>query len=237
MKRLSLRELCPDLPAAFDAVTLWQIDLDASLLAARDAVPLQPDELERAARFVFDRDRQRYLEGRRSLRWLLAQQLHVPVGDICIGYGPFGRPHLVDPPAPLDFNVSHSQQFALVACCKDGPVGVDVEWRRPLPERIELAQAHFTPQEQAALRACGDEEDAQRCFFRIWTRKEAVLKAWGCGLSRPTSDVEVGSGSGGCIVTAPEGDGAPALQVISLRLVDNPQLEAAVSLGSRAGPL
>ncbi len=234
MKRLDLAAVCPVRPSAFAAVSLWCIDLDAPGPATEAGVALQADERERAARFVFERDRRRYVAGRTSLRRLLAQHLDTAADALHIGYGAHGRPFLVNPPRPLDFNVSHSQHLALVALCEGAMVGVDLEWRRPLPELRDLAAAHFTRREQEAVRV-GDSDEAHRRFFRTWTRKEACLKAWGSGLGWPTQGFEVGCDTAPAHVVAPAGDSAVDLEVCSLVLAENPGFEAAVSLGRRAG--
>lgn len=234
MKRLDLAAVSPEMPSAFAAVSLWCIDLDAPRPAAEAGIVLQADELERAARFVFERDRRRYLAGRTRLRRLLAQHLDTTPDALHIGYGPHGRPFLRNPPRPLDFNVSHSQHLALVALCEGATVGVDLEWRRPLPELLDLAAVHYTPREQDAVRV-GDSDEAHRRFFRTWTRKEACLKAWGSGLGWPTQGFEVGCDTAPAHVVAPAGESAEDLEVCSLVLAENPGFEAAVSLGRRAG--
>jgi 4'-phosphopantetheinyl transferase len=94
----------------------------------------------------------------------------------------------------LRFNVSHSHEWALIALARDRDVGVDVEHYRPLRhELFEIATRFFAPVEVEALRAMEPAEQ-EAAFFRIWSRKEAYIKAIGQGVSAglDTFDVSVG---------------------------------------------
>ncbi len=169
-------------------VEVWTVDLDRYVAPAGSY--LSPSELSRAARFRFPVDRQRYGAGRGALRTLLAGRLGVAAADIRLGVEPFGKPRLEFPSAALQFNVSHSHQVALIAITTGAPVGVDVERVDASLDWVELAALHFARGEQ---RAIGELPPRQRldAFFACWTRKEAVLKALGVGLSMPLSSFEV----------------------------------------------
>jgi 4'-phosphopantetheinyl transferase len=69
-------------------------------------------------------------------------------------------------------------------------LGVDVERIRPIREAGDIARAHFTSQERQALEAAFP-TDQPRTFFRIWARKEALVKALGIGLTADLSSVDV----------------------------------------------
>jgi 4'-phosphopantetheinyl transferase len=94
--------------------------------------------------------------------------------------GEHGKPYLPAVPE-LHFNLSHSHQMALVAVSREVEVGVDVEWFRPLPACLSIAERFFPPAELAALMDVPP-ADREREFFRLWTRIEAKLKARGIGL-------------------------------------------------------
>jgi len=91
---------------------------------------------------------------------------------------------------PIQFNVSHSEEVGIVAVCMNYPVGVDIEWIRPLADMDDLARRFFTQRESALVESLlGDEK--QEVFYRLWTCKEAYLKASGEGLLIPLDQVEI----------------------------------------------
>lgn len=98
----------------------------------------------------------------------------------------FGQPRLSGGPC---FSISHAGELAVCALCADGPVGMDVEERRPL----DLAdyRASLTRAEWDHVRA---DPDPSGRFLALWTAKESVLKALGTGLSTPLDQVEAGPG-------------------------------------------
>jgi len=91
-----------------------------------------------------------------------------------IAIGAHGKPYLVD--GKLDWNLAHSGDLALLAISRTGPVGIDLEQHRVLRDPGAIAARYFTDREARAIAA-----DAS-AFFRIWVRKEAVVKAAGTGL-------------------------------------------------------
>jgi 4'-phosphopantetheinyl transferase len=173
--------------AALEGCQLWLVDLDAPALPNEfDGLPRE--ELARADRFYFARDRARFLAGRRALREVLGARTGRAPGALALGYGPQGKPYLQDAPAPA-FNLSHSGGIGLVALLDDGgdaqaAIGVDIETLRPLPDARELAVANFEPDECEALERL-PEPERSKAFLIGWTRKEACLKALGSGFSGP----------------------------------------------------
>jgi 4'-phosphopantetheinyl transferase len=162
---------------------------------ARFAAALAPAERERAAKFRFERDRNRFVTARGLLRAMLGQYLEIDPVEVQFAYGPHGKPTLagIREHHDLHFNVAHSEALALFAISRAGNVGVDVERIRPLDDAEELAARFFSPRESAALRQC---PEGQRlgAFFEIWTRKEAWLKAKGEGIAH-SLDVQLPSKS------------------------------------------
>lgn len=175
------------------AVHVWAVRLDRSASQVddlRDA--LSGDELDRASRFYFERDRRRFVCARGALRQLLGAYLDVDPACLSFGYGLHGKPSLSRGEAgALSFNVSHSGELALIAVAPgDVELGVDVEEVRAMPDRDDIARQCFAPSEIARLQALPAQarEDA---FYRCWTRKEAYLKALGDGLAKPLDSFEV----------------------------------------------
>ncbi|WP_367132556.1 MULTISPECIES: 4'-phosphopantetheinyl transferase family protein [Streptomyces] len=168
--------------------------LDAAL---RDhARVLDPAERDRAAAFVRDLHRNRYIASHVGLRLLLGAYLAtdpaavVLVREPCPGCGgPHGRPAAAG--APLHFNLSHAGDLALFAFA-DTPVGADVEQLQPAEVVDEVARV-LHPDETAELAALPAARRPE-AFARCWTRKEAYLKGTGTGLSENPSVTYVGSG-------------------------------------------
>lgn len=152
---------------------------------------LPADEQRRAERFRVDVARGCFVVGRTLLRHTLAAALDAAPSDLVFELGPHGRPALVapEPPAGLDFNLSHSSDV-VVAAVAPTAVGVDVEARREIGLADRLARRFFAPDERdAVLGASGAERDF--AFLRIWTQKEAWLKATGIGIGMALRAVEV----------------------------------------------
>ena len=103
---------------------------------------------------------------------------------------PFGKPRLEDSTSSLTFNVSHSGERAIFGFARSLEIGVDVEKIDPRVDIEEVARATFAKAEVDALLMLP--EAMQRdTFFRVWSRKEAYMKALGVGFSLPPSDFTV----------------------------------------------
>src|SRR5690348_5821910 len=105
-----------------------------------------------------------------------------PVG-VRLLRGPAGKP-LVDADGDIQFSLSHCRDVALIAFSHRVPVGIDVERVRPLADWKQIADRYLHPGERMELMALSEKERLP-AFFRCWTRKEAVAKALGLGLSLP----------------------------------------------------
>lgn len=173
-------------------VHVWAVDLDPPpALAAALTRLLAPDERERAARFRFDEHRRRYAVGRGALRTLLGAYLGERPEAVRFAYGPRGKPELAGaPPGLLGFNLSNSEDLALVGFLRGREIGVDVEYLKPMSDLAQIAERFFCAAETAKLLAL-PEERRREAFFNCWTRKEAYLKAVGEGLAAPLDSFEV----------------------------------------------
>jgi 4'-phosphopantetheinyl transferase len=153
---------------------------------------LSEDEKERASRFKFDKDRRLYTIAHAALRSLLSIYLKVEAGEIRFYSGANGKPKLAAPFAAtgLEFNLSHSNELALVAVARGKAVGVDVECIKRKFDFEEIARRFFAAGEVAALLELP--EPLQReAFLKCWTSKEAFLKAKGTGLSGKLDEVAI----------------------------------------------
>lgn len=167
-----------DIGAGLD---LHLFDLTLAPSAAQQAW-LSEAEQRKAARFVFERDRRRYLAAHVQLRALLCMRCGTTPASLEFAEGEFGKPQLSPPLSGFSFNLSHSEDIAVVLIAERGEVGVDIEMLRPMPEALALAERNFSGAETADLRRV-DPAQRDRAFLIGWTRKEACLKAIGSGLS------------------------------------------------------
>jgi 4'-phosphopantetheinyl transferase len=169
-------------------VHLWLLALDD---ASHRVDVLAPDERQRASRFVFEADGRRYRAAHGLLRSVLGHYLDVPAATLRFEQGPAGKPHLAGAHANsgLHFNLSHSGSHGLLGVARHA-IGVDIERRRPMPDMRGVAQSNFAASELRALFALPASLQLDG-FFACWTRKEAVIKALGGGLSIPLAGFDV----------------------------------------------
>ena len=180
-------------------VHVWRVRLDAVTLDAhRLRETLSEEELNRAQRFRFAKDRRQFLASRMALRRILGQYLELEPSRLRFGYNPFGKPGLDSGcgDGSIFFNLSHSYGLALYAITRRREVGVDLERIRFDLSYEQLAEQFFSRQEVAALYACPASQ-RYSTFFSCWTRKEAYVKAKGLGLSIPLDEFSVSLQSGG----------------------------------------
>lgn len=173
----------------------WARVTDAKL---RHVEWLSELERRRAAAYRREDDRNRFVLGCALSRLILSAQLgvaprDVPLDRTCPACGrPHGKPRLPDGMPQL--SVSHSGDRVAVAVMLDAPVGVDVERVDTSFDMEEMAEGVLAASERSRVMSLPSRERGE-AFFTYWTRKEAVLKATGEGLSVPLPDVEV-SGPG-----------------------------------------
>ena len=161
-----------------EGVHVWKLKL-SNELGCLDSTVLSKDELEKVKRLRSLKHQARAVSMRVQLRELLSVYLNVKSIDIRFQYAEFGKPSIVN--SPLSFNVSHSDDMALVAVSLNENLGVDVEQWRTLDNIEGLVQRNFSAQEQGEWLGVA-KEYKQRVFFNIWTCKEAFIKATGRGL-------------------------------------------------------
>jgi 4'-phosphopantetheinyl transferase len=173
-------------------VDVWRICLDEPRKAGFEGSVLSPDEIARAGRFHFEKDRIHFTQCRSALRSLLAGYLAIPASEIRFEYLSSGKPQLAagQNPRALQFNVSHSANMALIAIGSEHRLGVDIERIRGDVDAAELSERFFSLRERAGLQALPEHLRVPG-FFACWTRKEAFLKATGDGLSFPLADFSV----------------------------------------------
>lgn len=176
-----------------DEIHVWIVPVIARGPADVNGIEaLAPTERVRASLFRSEVDGACFMERRAALRTILARYLEIAPRDVEFTVDEFGKPSVIVPDgsAELSFNASHSGTVAAIAITRLGRIGIDIERLRPLPEAESIAARFFTANEAVALAALSS-EDRVNGFFNAWTRKEAVVKALGAGLSIRLDSFEV----------------------------------------------
>ena len=174
-------------------IHVWSANLDEFSHALSEfSSVLSIEERTKAQRYKFPKDHDRFVIQRGLLRHLLSRYLPVSPAEHKFTRGPRGKPELVAAPGAvrLQFNVSHSCSMALYAFSQVVAVGVDIELIWPIEDLDNIARNFFAPCEAASLRTLFG-TDKLEAFFNCWTRKEAILKATGQGISEGVDGVEV----------------------------------------------
>lgn len=177
-------------------------DLEAIRLAARPYV--HETEYLRSQKFLHPMDATRHWVGRALVRGMLERQIGAEARSAAFSLNAWGKPGL--PGSDLEFSIAHSGKWVWAAFSRAAAVGIDIEEMLPVPDLNDLAGA-LHPEETKAIRQLPGDQ-ARAAFYRCWTRKEAVLKAVGEGLSRPLDGFLVSTGmlSGGWLVEITDDD-------------------------------
>jgi len=186
MSSSSIQWETPELPVELpkNQIHVWRANLP--MRSANQLLPssfLSEDEMARALRFHFDRDRIRFIVARGTLRMVLASYLNISPVDVRFRYEEYGKPTLdfglqVD---VLNFNLSHSGDVALFAVGWERKIGIDIERIQEDFGGMDVASRYFSISELKSLLSLPSELRPLG-FFNGWTRKEAYVKARGDGL-------------------------------------------------------
>ncbi len=219
------------------SVSLWCADVDRSAAEhPEEDTLLDEAERARAARLRTPLLQRRFVAAHAILRRILARALGREPAALRFRASRHGKPRL-DPPEPLAFNVSRREALVLVALSTAGEVGVDVERVRALDDLDRIAADVFTPAERRLL-ASGAGSERERRFFAAWTRKEAVIKATGEGLSAPLQEIEIAASLNDSLQvrrTGVSGELALRPEWTVLDLEPAPGYAAALALPARPG--
>lgn len=116
---------------------------------------------------------------RALLRFLLAEKYAIPISELTFSYNSRGKPFL-EAPSHTHFNYSHSASSILLGMCDELPIGVDIEFQKPLDDEEDVAKAFFNEVEFNYY--LQRKQKHPFAFFEFWTAKEALIKALGKGI-------------------------------------------------------
>ena len=169
------------------SIHVWGIHLPG-ILDRLDVLynKLCDEEREKADRFFKETDRQASIAARGALRLLLAGYTEMRPAEVGFRYSQNGKPHVAG--SDVEFNLSHSDEWVVLAFGRDRRIGVDVEKiRRDLDVR-SIAARYFEAEETALMESVSDKHTL---FFKLWARKEAYVKARGSTLFRELGSFSV----------------------------------------------
>jgi 4'-phosphopantetheinyl transferase len=164
------------------AVHVWKVPV-----IPNDLSLLTDPEKALAYRFRFESDKNRFAMGRQVLRQLLSKYLNVKPLDIIIDQKDRKKPVISDPLTDIHFNISHSGEWVLIGISRK-ELGIDIEKIDPEFQFGDLLQEHFSEAEKSFITRAANPLNA---FLYLWTRKEALTKAWGTGLQENLKMVSV----------------------------------------------
>jgi 4'-phosphopantetheinyl transferase len=199
------RTACPSLGK--EDVHVWFAFVDDMVPRSRSfPATLAADEIEKAGRFHFQKDRDQYMFARGLLREILSRYCGIHPGELRFWYGAHGKPALTTEHGNerLAFNLSHAPGAVIYSVTRGREVGVDLEYMSGDIDDRELAERCFSPREASVLGLLPSGL-RQKAFFACWTRKEAYVKARGEGLSLDLQSFDV----------LAQGDPAPRLRIES----------------------
>lgn len=180
-----------------EEVQVWCARVDEAAVAAAVGL-LNEEELARMERMRLGIARHEYVVGRGMLRVLAGAATACGPRQVTIGAGEFGKPRVEG----IEFSVAHSHGLVVLALCREAALGVDVEWLEREIEALEIARSTFAPGEVKRIEQAAEGADRAREFFAVWTRKEALVKAHGQGMTVPLDSFET-----------PEGDAEQAVEL------------------------
>ena len=219
-----------------DGVFVLHVDLTPDFQRESHAVSmLDALEKDRYHRLVSVRARREFALCRAALRATLARRLGCAHRQLSFGYLEHGKPYakVAGRSVHRAFNVSHSGMHGLIAISGQNCVGVDVEERAPRRDLDGIGSFVFSPEERQLLRIATGREKVQ-LFYRLWSMKEALIKALGTGFSLSPSEFEIPSpvlqGGRSCVFRFPH------LPSVAWKLQDLGELRFAAAYACRMSP-
>ena len=197
-----------------ESVHVWAISVRERLSElARLFSYLSEQEVERAGRFHFEKDRVQFIIARGLLRKILGHVLCKDPRAIDFSYGKNGKPNVTHHPE-VQFSLSHAGDLVLYTVALDREVGIDVEPIHAMPDLDCVARRFFFSEELIHLKRFTGQEKEQE-FFRLWTRGEALLKWCGEGMTEPDHRRKIAETFRGEIIELNPANGYLASLVVS----------------------
>jgi len=166
-------------------IHLFKIEVDTYFDLIRDTYidVLDDQEINKASRFLRTKDAERYIVTRYVLRSILAHFIPIPPAQIQFHFSAYKKPKVDG----IEFNISHSENLVVIAISSD-PIGIDIEFINQNFDYNPLMKTIFNDEESDVI---NKNADRLLWFYILWTRKEALLKASGEGLTDDLTKLKV----------------------------------------------
>lgn len=152
---------------------------------------LSEEEIARAERLRRHGDRLRFVTARARLREIIGSYSGISPRDIRIGKHERGKPFIAHPEGKHpEFNISHSGRLILMAFTRNRQIGIDVERYRNLNNAAKIMKRFFSREEADYYLNCSENMKDSR-FFKLWTAREAYVKAVGKGAALMRKEIPV----------------------------------------------
>ena len=175
-------------PPFAGSIHIWRLQLSQHLrLTDKFSELLTEDEIARSKSYLDEKDRQRFILSRGMLRSILAKYLSEPAENIRFAKDENNKPFIRIKTTEVHYNIAHAGDWVLIAV-SGSPVGIDVEQIRDDLDYGEILPLCFNGDEAASIHS-------QKQFYKLWTRKEALVKATGKGIDNDLSFVPCMDGS------------------------------------------
>jgi len=180
------------LPLSSEEIHLWIISLPDTFSAATTKnllLALTLDERDTYSQFKNPAHQNQYLSSRAHLRLTLSNYHTLAPTEWLFSHSDNGKPYIANSGCTLTFNISHSSHQLVIAIGRDHQLGVDIEEMKTKRKWQEIAGTYYTKKEVAALRSLNS-EDGCRYFYKLWTLKEAYIKALDSEIGAPRSNMD-----------------------------------------------
>ncbi len=190
LKDISREHKMPERGIHGDEIHVWShtIHFDDPFLREAPYL-LSNEELNRAAKYHFEKDKRVYESGHVFIRKILAHYTSLDAAKLDLSPIVNQKPKLENSPFRIHFNISHSGNKILVALGFNSDVGIDVEKIIPDFDMDGFAEANYHPNELEQFRSMKGIEETDY-FYKIWTRKEAWLKLTGEGINDKLKELD-----------------------------------------------
>jgi 4'-phosphopantetheinyl transferase len=193
MKKRNYNSIDKSISLPKNEVHIWNFDLKKYFhFIDNFSNILSEEELIRAGKFYFERDKNWFIISRGLLKVFVNIYSSIPAKEIKFILNDFGKPSLqkADNFYELHFNLSHSKNFMNIGFVNDTHIGIDVELIKPFKDHLEIAKRFFSPAEVEQLLSFPPDKILDG-FYSCWTAKESVIKLSGEGLSFPLKEFDV----------------------------------------------